>query len=166
MSWEIERRFLVRVEGAMWHERPGGRRLRQGYVRSEDPSVRIRVGEERGPVLASKRGSGVRRQEFEVVVTPEIADALFHAAGTRIIEKVRWEAGRWEVDLFMGSLEGLALMEIELEHERDVLPEPPKGITILREVTDDKRFTSSSLAECPDRDRRELVSALNAEVGL
>ena len=164
MSWEIERRFLVRVDAALWFRLGSGHLLRQGYVRHLDPSLRIRVGEERGPVLASKTGSGIRRQEFEVVVPEEIAEALFHAAEDRVVKKVRWTLEAWELDRFMGALKGLALMEIELGHELDPLPESPSGVHIVSEVTDDNRFLSSSLAQLSHSQQRAFVRKVYEEV--
>lgn len=157
MGWEIERRFLVRVPGARWPPREEGHHLRQGYVRHGDPSVRIRTGEPRGPVLTCKSGSGVRRSEVEVVVTDEVAAALFEAAGDHVLEKVRFPIGRWTLDRFLGDLDGLALLEIELEAEDQVLPDPPSGLHVLREVTDDKRFVSGRLAALEPRERRKMV---------
>jgi CYTH domain-containing protein len=157
MGWEIERRFLVHVESAMWPALSEGRLLRQGYVRHGDPSVRIRTGESRGPVLTCKSGRGVRRSEVEMVVTDEIAIALFQAAGDHVVEKVRFPIGPWTLDRFLGDLEGLALLEIELEREDQELPNPPKEVDVLREVTDDKRFVSGRLAALGPKERRKLV---------
>lgn len=164
MSWEIERRFLVRVDEVVWNRLGTGYHLRQGYVRNGDPSVRIRVGEERGAVLTSKSGSGIRRQEFEVVVPGQIAEALFLSADDRVVEKIRWKLGPWELDRFMGALEGLALMEIELEDELDAMPKPPDGIHVLREVTDDNRFVNSRLARMNVREQKSLVTKAYKEV--
>ncbi len=164
MAWEIERRFLVRVEEATWYRLGEGFHLRQGYVRNGDPSVRIRVGEARGAVLTSKSGKGVRRQEFETVVPPEIAEALFLAAEDRIIEKVRFRIGRWELDRFLGPLDGLALLEIELEREDEPIPPSPADILVLREVTDDKRFVSGRLARMTTKKKRKLVKKAYKEV--
>jgi len=157
MGWEIERRFLVRVPRARWPARSKGRHLRQGYVRHGDPSVRIRTGEARGPVLTCKSGKGVRRQEVEVVVTEEMATALFEAAGDHVVEKIRFPLGAWTLDRFLGDLEGLTLLEIELEDEHDELPDPPRGVDVLREVTDDRRFVSGRLAALESKARRKLV---------
>lgn len=165
MAWEIERRWLVRVRPGLREELDGGWRLRQGYVRGGDPSVRIRTGEPRGPVLACKAGKGVRRREVEVVVPPEMAELLFQASGTRVIEKTRYRVGPWELDWFGGALEGLVLLELELEDEDDPVPEPPSGIEVLHEVTTDKRFVSSKLARLSDVERRALVARVQAEVG-
>ncbi|HET9949021.1 MAG TPA: hypothetical protein VFQ22_08875 [Longimicrobiales bacterium] len=162
MAWEIERRFLVRAGETV---APGpGRHLRQGYVVHGDPSVRIRTGEARGAVLTCKSGSGIRRSEVETVVPEEVADALFRAAGSQVLEKVRWQLGPWTLDRFLGALEGLHLLEIELEREDEPLPEPPEGVQVLREVTDDGRFVSGQLARMKDEDRRELVKMAYEEV--
>jgi len=164
MGWEIERRFLVRVEEAVWYRLGEGYHLRQGYVVNGDPSVRIRTGEPRGAVLTSKSGKGIRREEYEAVVPDEIAVALFLAAESHIIEKIRWKLGPWELDRFMGALDGLALLEIELNHENDELPESPPDVLILREVTDDKRFVSGRLARMKSRKQRKLVKKAYKEV--
>ena len=164
MAWEIERRFLVRVDDALWFKLGDGHHLRQGYVRNGEPSVRIRVGEPRGAVLTCKSGKGIRRQEFETVVPDDVAAALFEAAEDRTIEKMRWKVGPWELDRFLGSLDGLALIELELESESDPVPQAPDGVHILREVTDDKRFVSAHLARMGDKDRRRLVKKAYTEV--
>jgi len=157
MAWEIERRFLVRVPDTLWQQLGEGHPYRQGYIRNGQPSLRIRVGEPRGPVLTSKSGSGVRRSEVEVVVPEEMVMPLFEAAGDRVIEKIRWRVGPWDVDRFLGPLDGLALMEVELDDESDPLPTPPYGIHVIREVTDDKQFVSGYLARLDHAAQRKFV---------
>ena len=164
MGWEIERRFLVQVDEPVWYQLGEGYPMRQGYVLNGDPSVRIRVGEPRGAVLTSKSGSGIRREEYETLVPDEIATALFKAAESRVIEKVRWKIGRWELDRFLGPLEGLALLEIELTTEDESLPEPPDAVLVLREVTDDNRFVNGKLARMSPRKQRKLVKKAYREV--
>ena len=156
-TFEIERRYLVRVRPDVWREAGDGVQLRQGYVKTGTPSVRIRLGEPRGAVLTCKAGSGVKRTEVETVVPSSVAEALLEAAEDRIIEKVRYPLGPWELDRFQGGLEGLTLLEIELGQEEDPVPAPPRGVVILREVTDDNRFTSSALSTLKPRDQRNLV---------
>jgi CYTH domain-containing protein len=133
-------------------------------VRHGEPSVRIRTGEPRGPVLTCKSGSGVRRAEVEVVVTDEVAAALFEAAGDHVLEKIRFPIGPWTVDRFLGDLDGLQLLEIELESEDEALPKPPKYVRVLREVTDDKRFVSGRLAALDAKERKKLVKKAYKEV--
>jgi len=158
--FEIERRYLVRVAGGLWARLGEGYAFRQGYVRTGNPSVRIRVGEPRGPVLTLKSGNGIRRREVETVVPQEVAEGLLEASGKRIIEKVRYPVGPWELDRFEGPLRGLTLLEIELTHESDPIPEPPEGVEIMREVTDDKMFTSSNLARMKRKEQKRLVKEI------
>jgi CYTH domain-containing protein len=164
MGWEIERRFLVRVTDAMWLRLGEGYHLRQGYIRNGEPSVRIRVGESRGAVLTCKSGSGIRRTEEEAVVPAEMATVLFEAAEDRVIEKIRWRVGDWELDRFLGPLDGLMLIEIELDAEDQPMPPVPDGVHILREVTDDKRFVSGYLARLSVNMQRKLVKKAYKEV--
>jgi len=164
LGWEIERRFLVRVAEEAKAGLGEGRHLRQAYVRHGSPSVRIRTGEARGPVLTCKDGKGIRRREAEAVVTPEVAEMLFEAAEERLIEKIRWRLGAWELDRFLGPLHGLELLEIELEAEDVGLPAPPNGVHVLREVTDDKRFVSGQLARLDPKEQRKLVKKAYQEV--
>lgn len=162
--FEIERRWLVRVASGVWEGLAPGHAYRQGYVSNGEPSVRIRVGEPRGPVLTLKSGSGVRRREVETLVPEDVAEGLLEASGKRVIEKVRHPIGPWELDRFGGALSGLTLLEIELEHEDDPLPKPPSGVEILREVTDDKRFTSGYLARLSKKEQERLVLQVYQEV--
>lgn len=164
MGWEIERRFLVHVPEHVWLGLDDGHHLRQGYVRHGKPSVRIRFGEPRGAVLTCKSGKGVSRKEVETVVPDDVARALLVAAEDRTIEKVRFQIGPWELDRFLGPLDGLVMLEIELEHEDDLIPEPPNGVKVLREVTDDKRFISGHLASMTPKKQRKLVKRAYKEV--
>jgi CYTH domain-containing protein len=114
-------------------------------------------------VLTCKQGSGIRRREVEEVVSREMADALFDAAGERLVEKVRYQVGSWELDRFRGSLKGLALLEMELDAEEAALPPPPQGVSILREVTDDNQFTSSHVASMTPSEQRSWVRLVYGE---
>ncbi len=155
--FEIERRYLVRVDPRIWSGLGKGHVFRQGYVKTGTPSVRIRTGEPRGPVLTLKSGKGVRRREVEMVVTEEVAEGLLEAAGKRVIDKVRYPIGRWELDRFQGALAGLTLLEIELDREDEPVPPPPTGVHVMYEVTDSKHFTSNALAGMSKKDQKRLV---------
>ena len=163
-KYEVERRFLVRAEKGLLATFDECRRLKQGYLLTGERSLRIRVGENRGAVLTAKVGTGVRRLETEVVVPNEIAEALFLKADQQVIEKVRWYIGPWELDQFLGSLSGLFLLEVELERADDELPDRlPSGVRVIREVTDDNRWTSSGLAVLTELEQRTLVEMAYSE---
>lgn len=52
----------------------------------------------------------------------------------------------FELDLFKGRLKGLAILEIELKKEDDVV-EMPEFFTMLKEITGDKSYTNFALAD-------------------
>ena len=162
-GWEIERRWLVRVREGLREELGEGWSLRQGYLKADGVSVRIRTGEPRGPVLTCKSGRGVKRREADTVVPGEVAEMLFTAAGKRVLEKTRYPVGPWELDYFDGDLEGLVLLELEMEDPDDPVPEPPEGIEVVHEVTDDRRMTSGNLASLSGKEQRKLVRRIYEE---
>ena len=92
----------------------------------------------------------MRRSEFEYAIPVEDARELERLASGTVVEKVRHvvpHAGHdWEVDQFGGENAGLVLAEVEIAAE-DVMPELPPWIG--REVTDDRRYYSGSLAQQP-----------------
>ena len=48
--------------------------------------------------------------------------------------------------MFKGHLKGLAILEIELDDKDDTVELPP-FLPVIKEVTDDKKFTNFSLAD-------------------
>ena len=113
--------------------------------------------------MTCKSGKGLKRGEVETVVPPEVAEALMQAAGKRVIEKSRWDIGPWQLDRFEGPLEGLTLLEIELHAVDDPIPQPPDGVVVLGEVTEDKRFTSGYLARLKKKEQKKLVRDVYGE---
>ena len=160
---EIERRFLCRQvsPGAFEHAE---RRsiIRQGYLTVSDPAVRIRQQDD-AFLLAVKSGEGLVRREVEFPVEPAVAHELMAIAGDRQVEKVRWRLGRWEIDVFRGKLEGLLIAEVELQSEDEPLPEPPPGITLVREITGERRFTNQCLAQLSTAEAARLVREVTGE---
>ena len=160
MGWEIERRFLDKVNALSWPTLTDGDHLRHGYLtHSKEPSVRVRLGEPGGPKLTSKRGAGVRRTEFECEISTDVAKELMDASGPRTIEKVRWSLGPWTLDRFLGPLEGLSILEIELTSEEETLPTFPPELTVIHEVTEDSRWTNGHLASLGQAAQKEIVLA-------
>ena len=68
MAWEIERRFLVRVVDTLWYTLGDGHHYRQGYIRSGEPSVRIRTGEAGAEVVINLRRDG---EDIDISVTSQ-----------------------------------------------------------------------------------------------
>jgi adenylate cyclase len=90
------------------------------------------------------------RQHFEYPVPVADAEALIELRQGGVLEKTRFHvpyAGRrWEVDVYDGDNEGLTVAEIELESETAAVELPA---WIGREVTGERRFYASALAQRP-----------------
>lgn len=148
MAKEIERKFLVADEG--W--RAGVRSSRaivQFYLAADaDRSVRVRILDGDRAKLTLKFGAGAReRDEFEYPLPLEDAQALRAFALGKMIEKTRhivpWQGRDYEVDIFAGALEGLALAELETP---DTVPATELPPWLGREVTDEAAFLNVALA--------------------
>lgn len=93
-------------------------------------------------------------------VDPAAGEALLQMAADRMVAKVRHRVGRWEIDVFGGSLEGLIAAEVELERPDEPLPRPPPGLRPGPEVTDEGRWTNQALAHLsPERARARVEEA-------
>ncbi len=156
--YEIERRFVARLDRSEVLEGAPVQRLEQGYLSAQEPAVRIRLEAGRY-VLAVKSGRGLVRREIEAPLPDEAGAALLELAGTRRLAKRRYRLGRWELDVFEGALAGLTLAEIELRAEDEPLPPPPPGVRLLREVTEDGRYTNQALAGLAPTEAAALVAA-------
>jgi adenylate cyclase len=146
---EIERKFLVRdpsvVEGRV------GTPFRQGYLsRTPERTVRVRHAGDRAWLTIKGRAVGATRPEWEYEIPPADAEGLLALVDGPILEKTRYlvacDGRTWEIDVFAGANAGLVLAEIELDREDEVIDLPP---WLGQEVTDDRRFASSSLAMRP-----------------
>lgn len=142
---EIERRYLA--DASDLPPLAPGVSLEQAYL-GFDPVVRVRLEGERAFLTVKGRGLLVRR-EVEIEIPSPAARALvqLRAEGTAVIRKIRHElphGGRtWEVDVYLPPLQGLVLLEVELDSSEDA-PEPPAWAG--REVTEDPRYTNANLA--------------------
>jgi adenylate cyclase len=152
MGVEIERKFLV-GDPSVVANLPGTI-MRQGYL-SIDPerTVRVRVAGRRafltikGP--ASESGASRAEYEYEIPV-PDAEELLDRLALRPLVEKIRYRlaAGRlvWEIDIFSGENDGLAVAEVELPSEATAVPLPD---WIGEEVTGDVRYYNASLVSHP-----------------
>jgi adenylate cyclase len=150
MAQEIERKFLVDLSaiGAL----EGGTRIKQGYVPTSDQTVvRARIAGKRALLTLKSENQGIARSEFEYPIP--VADAeriITELCNDAVVEKTRYRmehAGHtWEVDIFHGANDGLAVAEIELESESDPFDWPP---WVTTEVSGDFRYCNSNLLNHP-----------------
>ena len=157
---EIERQFLCRgVDGTVLDGADGVVRIRQGYLTSGEPAVRVRRKNDAW-VLTVKTGGGLVREEVEVDVDPESGLALMEMAGESRLEKTRYLIGPWELDVFEGKLQGLIVLELELPAEDAPTPPFPQGIDVIRDVTGTAEYRNQVLAAMPAAEARALVDRL------
>lgn len=149
MAKEIERKFLVR-QADFAAMAVSTRHLTQFYL-SADPerTVRVRITDDGAWLTIKGITTGMTRDEWEYPLPKADALAMQGICVGRVISKTRYliEATpaplHWEVDVFHGQLEGLAVAEIELPSENQAFERPP---FVGREVTDDARYYNSAMA--------------------
>src|SRR5262249_14041134 len=150
MSFEIERKFLVRGEG--WRAQALERiHIRQAYLATEGKaSVRVRIKDKRATLTIKSRAPERRRLELEYAIPMLEAEAAIALRRGIVVEKDRYlvpHAGAvWEVDVFAGENDGLVIAEIELrdEHQPVALP-----AWVGPEVTGQAQFYNSALSTRP-----------------
>lgn len=158
---EIERRFLCTTSSSVLVGADATERMEQGYLTADDPAVRVRrIGERY--ILTAKSGTGLVRREVETDLEPGAGRALLEMAGSRRIEKTRYRHGRWDIDVYHGSLSGLEVAECELDSDDEPLPPPPEGVKLIREVTETGELSAQRLAGLDDAAARRLVSNLTS----
>jgi CYTH domain-containing protein len=144
---ERERRYLV---ASLPEPLPTGQRVVQAYLTTGPASVRVRRIDDDRHVLTIKTGSGRNRVEIERDLDVAEFDALWYAATDLRIEKRRHRIDLGdgltaELDLYDGDLAGRRLVEVEFPDDAaaDAFVAPD---WFGPEVTDDNRYTNSSLA--------------------
>ena len=153
MATEIERKFLVDAGKVSVLNFFAEEIIAQGYL-STEPTVRVRVKNNRGFMTIKSATVGISRSEFEYEIPVRDAEELLQLCGTRVLTKVRRKIVHgghvWEVDFFGGRHTGLILAEVELASPDEVV-EVPDWVT--REVSGDVRYFNSNLSltsELPD----------------
>lgn len=155
MAIEIERKFTLK-NNAWQQQVERSSRLRQGYLVSglepEQPSsVRVRISNDQASLNIKSVVLGCARHEFEYPIPLDEAEYLLdHLCKPHLIEKTRHivlHAGhRWEIDIFTGLNQGLAIAEIELPSIDSEFQLPD---WVDREVTDELRYYNIYLVEHP-----------------
>jgi CYTH domain-containing protein len=147
---EIERRFLLNEVPLF--ETLEHKHIRQGYLlKAKDGSkLRLRqIGD--AYIFSIKRGKGLVRMEVEFEIEQADFDALWPLTVGKRIEKTRYylplENGHIaELDRFHGDLYGHLQVEVEFASASKAERFTPPA-WFGREVTEDGRYTNSSLAK-------------------
>ncbi len=152
MGKEIERKFLV--TNTSWKEAGKPQRIQQGYLAKQNGvTARVRTIAEKGFLTIKGPTTGISRAEFEYEIPYADALGLLELCAGPTIEKYRSliPCGQhlWEVDEFLGENEGLVVAEIELGAEDESFEKP---LWLGEEVSSDKRYFNSKLAQFPYRD--------------
>ncbi len=154
---EIERKYLVANFNLA--QLPGFRKVEivQHYLQSNEPNTEERI---RKRVQA---GVATYYRATKVLLRPGVRSEREHPISADEYKRLRALVDRkakailkdrycfvdrdqyFELDLFRGEFEGLAMLEIELTSEGQEV-EIPASIGILKEVTTDPRFSNRSLA--------------------
>lgn len=142
MNVEIERKFLLKSDD--WRgEVVGVERLRDGLLaESSRGKVRVRLADSFASLTVKSPAVGLARHEFEYPISRSDAELMLASmCGDMVVQKLRHRvvhAGfEWAVDVYEKRLAGIALAEIELDHEDQRIPLPP---WVGAEVTGDERF--------------------------
>lgn len=156
-NFEIERKFLITYPDVNRLESwPGMTRFEmvQTYLLSPPgDEVRVRQRTQDGVCQwfhTVKRGEGIKRQEEEREITQAEYQAFLSQADPtkRVLRKTRYclpyRGKLLEVDLYP-FWQDQAVLEVELEHEGDLISIPPE-LTVLREVTGDAAYKNAVLA--------------------
>ncbi len=149
MNIEIERKYLLKNDG--WRNLAEGVHYKQAYLNEPGGNtVRVRIEGEKAKLTIKGKANNISRVEIEYDIPMEDAQALFSLAKTPCVEKYRhkipYKGNIWEVDEFIGDNQGLVVAEIELKSEEQAFEKPD---WIGEEVTLDKRYTNSNLANMP-----------------
>ena len=154
-GFEIERKFLIAMPDAAFLQGCDNSEIVQTYLLGEaDTTERVRKrvrGEKCEYTHTIKRKlSSMRRIEEEHEIDEAAYLALLERAdpGRTPIVKTRscfYDGGKlWELDVF-SFWDDRAFLEIELKDEAEDFT-LPAGIRLIREVTDDPRYTNAALS--------------------
>jgi adenylate cyclase len=148
MPKEIERKFLIDLN--LIELPSNGTEIKQGYFPISEKVktvVRVRIKGDEAYLTIKGGNVGATRSEFEYSIpVNEALDMLEDLCQKPFIEKTRFEIPNgshvWEIDIFHGDNEGLAVAEIELIAENDKFDLPN---WVSNEVTNDPKYYNSNL---------------------
>ena len=157
MAVEIERKFLIKND--LWRELViSSADLKQAYIANlANATVRVRIADDKAFLTIKGPTVGISRDEFEYAIPLEEAELMLELRSNGVViektrYKVRYVNHIWDVDIFYGENEGLKVAEVELQSEEEGFHLPE---WVGAEVTGDRRYANSRLAEEPYCDWRE-----------
>jgi adenylate cyclase len=148
---EIERKLLVEDLPSLDDDTWTSRRLEQGYLAvTDDVEVRIRRSDGVDSRITVKSAPGLSRVEEELELDAGAFERLWPLTEGRRVVKTRWSQNDGdgvvlELDVYEGSLRGLATLEVEFADEAAAAAWAPPAWA-GREVTGEKAYANQSLA--------------------
>lgn len=152
---EIERKYLIKMPNvSVLEQQPIYKRIEmeQAYLRSEGMRVRKSIINDK--VICKKTFkrniTNVTRVEIEDDISEEAYNEYLRDIdeGSTIIKKVRhcfvYQEQFFELDIYP-FWNDRATLELEISNEEQKITLPP-FITLIKEVTEDKRYTNRSLS--------------------
>jgi adenylate cyclase len=126
--------------------------IRQGYLSVEPVEIRIR-GQDDARELTVKSLGGLSRVEVGLALSGEQFDELWPLAVASVEKtrhRVELDEAIAEVDVYLGKLDGLTVVEVEFASEEEAAGfSPPDWFGA--EVTEDSRFRNAALAQAENR---------------
>ncbi len=153
MVREIERKYLLK--NSDWQkEADDGTVIKQGYLNTDpERTVRVRLIGKKGILTIKSKNIGITRNEFEYEIPYSDTLALLKLCAPPLIEKIRYKINRdhlvWEIDIFSGENEGLAIAEVELSDENQTIHLPS---WLGKEVSSEVKYYNSNLVLHPFKD--------------
>lgn len=121
--------------------------IRQGYL-NDDPDRTVRIRLQKGDksyITIKGRPEGIRRSEYEYEIPEDDALEMYEMCKDKV-EKIRYNHGPWEIDVFERANEGLIVAEIELFDEDEKFNKP---WWLGEEVSDKPKYFNSLLSVHP-----------------
>lgn len=155
-GFEIERKFLVAMPDKDLLNSFERSDIVQIYLKGEKGTTeRIRKRTDSAGCIYThtikRKVSNIRRMEDEQEIDASRYEQLLERAdpGHRVVEKTRYcfdhQGQLWELDVYP-FWNDRAIMEIELADEAQIVELPP-FIEIIREVTDDGRYSNAAISQ-------------------
>lgn len=148
---EIERKFLVKRDGAFHKYVTSSSHIAQGYMDVKGATVRIRLRDDKAYLtIKGPSANGISRYEFEREIPLDDAREMLKLCQGGLVEKTRHlvPVGNhtYEVDEFHGANDGLLFCEVELGSEDEEFEKPD---WLGPEVTGNRHFYNKGLLTDP-----------------